>query len=194
MKNNKIKKILCIPIFILLFSLLLYNIVLITGAIINPDKTPSFFGIKTYVIVSGSMQPEINIGDMVVVKEVNDTELNVGDIISYRNGQSVVTHRIHQINYVNGKKEYITKGDYNNTQDSIIITIDSIEGKVIKTFKGIGHISLFLQSKYSIIIITIIFFIYLLSRKNKSDNIEILKDMNEIEKEEMEELMDDEII
>lgn len=171
MKSNKIKNILCIPIFILLFSLLLYNIVLITRAIVNPDKTPCFFGIKTYVIVSGSMQPELNIGDMVVVKEVSDMDLNVGDIISYRNGQSIITHRIHQVNYVDGKKQYITKGDYNNIQDSIVITIDSIEGKVINNLKGVGYISLFLQSKYSIIIITIVFFIYLLSKKNKKEDL-----------------------
>lgn len=171
MKNNKIKEILIIPFFIFLFSLLTYNIVLISQSIITPDKTPSFFGIKTYVIVSGSMQPELDIGDMGVVKEMNDSELNVGDIISYRNGQSIITHRIHKIYYKGGQKNYITKGDYNNIEDSIILTIDSIEGKVINKLSGIGNIALFLQSKYSIIAIVIIFFLYLLSTKNKKEDL-----------------------
>lgn len=171
MKNSKLKQILIIPLFIFLFSLLIYNVVLISQAIITQNKTPSFFGIKTYTIVSGSMQPELNIGDMVVVKETNDNELNVGDIISYRNGQSVVTHRIHKIYYKDGQKQYITKGDYNNVEDSIILTIDSIEGKVVNKLSGIGNITLFLQSKYSIIVITIIFFIYFLSRKNKKEDL-----------------------
>ena len=171
MKNNKIRQILSIPFFIFLFSLLTYNIVLISQSIITPDKTPSFFGIKTYVIVSGSMQPELDVGDMVVVKEMNDSELNVGDIISYRNGQSIITHRIHKIYYKDGQKNYITKGDYNNIEDSIILTIDSIEGKVINKLSGIGNIALFLQSKYSIIAIVIIFFLYLLSIKNKKEDL-----------------------
>lgn len=171
MKNNKIKKILSIPLFLFLSLLLIYNIVLIAKSIITPNKTPSFFGIKTYVIVSGSMQPELNIGDMVVVKEVNDSELMIGDIISYRNGQNVVTHRIYKIYYTDGQKNYITKGDYNNVEDSVILTINSIEGKVINKLSGIGNITLFLQSKYSIIIITLIFFLYLLSRKNKKEDL-----------------------
>lgn len=171
MKNKRLKQIISIPIFIFLFLLLIYNIVLISQAIITPNKTPSFLGIKTYTIVSGSMQPELNIGDMVVVKEITDDELNIGDIISYRNGQSVVTHRIHKIYYKDGQKQYITKGDYNNVEDSTILTIDSIEGKVVNKLSGIGNITLFLQSKYSIIVITIILFIYILSRKNKKEDL-----------------------
>lgn len=171
MKNKKFQQIISIPVFIVLFLLLIYNMVLISQSIITPSKTPSFFGIKTYVIVSGSMQPELNIGDMVVVKEITDSELNVGDIISYRNGQSVVTHRIHKIYYKDGQKQYITKGDYNNVEDSIVLTINSIEGKVVNKLTGIGNITIFLQSKYPIIIITIIFFLYLLSRKNKKEDL-----------------------
>ena len=39
---------------------------------------------------------------------------------------------IHKIYYKDGQKQYITKGDYNNVEDSTILTIDSIEGKVEK--------------------------------------------------------------
>lgn len=51
-KNDKIKKILSLAVYMVLIPLLVYNISLIAQSIINPNKTPSFFGIKTYVIVS----------------------------------------------------------------------------------------------------------------------------------------------
>lgn len=169
MNSKVIKQLFSILIFLGLISILVYNIFLIFQAIIMPNKTPNILGIKTYVIISGSMEPELNIGDMVIVKEISDYELNVGDIISYRNGQSVITHRIEKIHYNNGQISYITKGDANNVEDSTIITNDDIEGKVINKLSGIGNIILFLQSKYSIILITVIFFLYFMSRKKKKE-------------------------
>lgn len=167
MKNKLFSQIVSIALLILLALLLIYNITLISQSVINPSKTPSFLGVKTYTIISGSMQPELNIGDIVVVKEVGDNELNIDDIIAYRSGQNIVTHRIVSINYVNGQKQYTTKGDYNNIEDDEILTIKSIEGKVVNKIKYIGNITILLQEKFSIILIMLVFFIYISSKKNK---------------------------
>lgn len=51
-KSNKIKKVISIAIYIMLIPLLIYNISLIAQSVINPSKTPSFLGIKTYIIIS----------------------------------------------------------------------------------------------------------------------------------------------
>ena len=85
--------------------------------------------------------------------------LEVGDIISFRQGQSIVTHRISEIVENNGEIEYKTKGDNNNAEDSGTISGDLIEGKVVSVIPTIGNISVFLQNK--ILIITIILLIYL---------------------------------
>ena len=85
--------------------------------------------------------------------------LEVGDIISFRQGQSIVTHRISEIVENNGETEYKTKGDNNNAEDSGTISGDLIEGKVVSVIPTIGNISVFLQNK--ILIITIILLIYL---------------------------------
>ena len=108
-RKNKVRTIMRILVYLLLFPLLIYNISLIFQALINPNKTPSFLGIKTFVIVSGSMQPEFDIGDVVVVKEVAENELQSGDVISYREGQSIITHRIIGIENVDNKKLFKTK-------------------------------------------------------------------------------------
>lgn len=171
MKNNIFKKILSVIVFLILIVILTYNTIIIVKSFIEPNKTPNFLGIKTYIIVSGSMEPNINIGDMVIVKEVDESKLKVGDIISYRNGQNVITHRITKINIDNENIQYITKGDNNNTEDSVVLTIDSIEGKVIKKIPYIGKFILFMQNKLAIIILVVLFFIYFLNRKNKKEEL-----------------------
>lgn len=159
-RKNQIRKIRTTLVYIFLLPLLIYNVSLIFQAVTNPSKTPSVFGIKTYVIVSGSMQPELDIGDIVVVKEVNESELQSGDIISYREGQSVITHRIIGIENLENKKLFKTKGDSNNTEDFVAIAMSEIEGKVINSISGLGKIALMLQDKVVIIFIMIVFYAY----------------------------------
>ena len=111
---------------------------MIFQAVLKPNKTPSFFGIKSFVIVSGSMKPRLNLGDMVFVKEVTIEELNKNDIISYKDENSIVTHRIKDIEIVDGIKYFITKGDNNNTKDNCEVSINDIEGKLIFSIPLIG--------------------------------------------------------
>lgn len=160
-RATKVRNIIVILVYILLTPILLYNFYLIAQQIINPGKTPSFFGYKTYVIISGSMQPEIQIGDLVIVKEATDDELHVGDIISYKDGQSIITHRVSEKTAVNGRVEYKTKGDSNNSDDGKIIKTGLIEGKVIKKIPYLGTIALILQKKISIIVVGIIVYMYI---------------------------------
>lgn len=170
--ENRIKKSINIIIDIILIIIMLYNISLIAQSILRPDKTPNFLGIKTYVIISGSMEPNINIGDLVIAKKTKN-ELQIGDVISYRKGHSVITHRISQkIENENGEKIYKTKGDNNNTEDSEEIKPEDIEGKVIKVIPKIGNITLVLQNKMiaTIVLIILSMYIYKNYKKNKKLN------------------------
>lgn len=160
-KKAKIKRRLIAIVYIFLVPLLIYNTSLIVQAIINPNRTPSFLGIKTYVIISGSMMPELEIGDIVVSKNVEQEELKEGDIISFRQGQNVVTHRIAEKLVVNGEEQYKTKGDNNNVADSGTISYDLIEGKAIAVIPNIGKIALLLQDKMTIIVILAIIYLYI---------------------------------
>ena len=163
-KEIKRKRIVSICVYIILIPILIYNINLIIKAIIKPNETPSFLGIKTYVIISGSMEPNINIGDIVIAKSIKNKEesIKVGDIISYRKGQNVITHRITNIEKdENGILRIATKGDNNNTEDSERILINNIEGKVITIIPKIGYITLILKDKVLIILIFIIAYVYI---------------------------------
>ena len=174
--ENRIRNILYGIMYAVLIIIMVYNISLIAQSILKPNKTPSFLGVKTYVIISGSMEPNIEIGDIVVGKA--EENLDIGDVISYRKGQSVITHRITQINKnENGEIEYRTQGDNNNVEDEESIKPSNIEGKVIKIVPKLGKVTLILQNKVIIIFIFIIFYIYVSRnyKKNKKVNERHLK-------------------
>lgn len=163
---NNIKRIFSTLAYLLLVPLLVYNISLIIQSVMYPNKTPNFLGFKTYVIVSGSMVPELEIGDIVIVKTINPEELEENEIISFRKGQSVITHRIIEIMETDNGREFKTKGDSNNTEDTEVIRNTEIEGKVIQKIPLIGKFALMLKSKKVIIILVIAYYIYLVQNQS----------------------------
>lgn len=163
-KKNKISKRIRMIVYIILIPILIYNIIIILQSTLNPNEKNNLI-IRAYVIVSGSMEPELSIGDLVVVKQENN--LKEGDIISFWYGESIVTHRIIKIEKENGKNIYTTKGDSNNVEDNGTITDENIIGKKIITIPKLGKITLIFQGKLAIIIMLIIFLIYIKCIKMK---------------------------
>ena len=145
-----------------LIVLLIYNLTIIVKSIVNPNKTPSFLGIKTYIIVSGSMEPNLNIGDIVIVRETLD--IKVGDVISFRENMEIITHRVSDIQKLNGEIKYQTKGDNNNNVDTEFVALKNIEGKVINKIPKIGKVLLLLQRKEIIILAIVAYYIYIIRR------------------------------
>ena len=96
-------------------------------------KYCNVFGYTYFQILTGSMEKEINIDDVVIVKLGN--KVKKGDIISYNSGDVIVTHRIVEMN----DEEIITKGDANNANDDPIKKADVI-GKVVYVGKRFGRI------------------------------------------------------
>lgn len=145
-------------IYMLLIPVIIFNFTLIIKSFINPNKAPDFFGYKNFVIVSGSMEPTIMTGDVILVKEVPQDEIQKGDIISFSQGGTNVTHRIIDRIQENGLTKYKTKGDNNNTEDKETITYNQIEGKYQFKINQFGIIIDILKSKITlmILILTII--------------------------------------
>ena len=177
--ENRRKIIFRIVIYILIIPIIIYNISLIVFSIINKNETPCFFGIKTFVIVSGSMQPDLMIGDIVIVKNCDKNDINVGDIISYRSGQSVITHRIVEFIESDGQTGYITKGDNNNVKDNVVVKFEDIEGKYIGKISKLGNVVLFLKNKIVIISIILIFYLIYVHELKVNEKIQIRKEKRE---------------
>ena len=93
--------------------------------------TLGIFPIKPIGVASGSMQPTINVGDMVIVQKCNSNDVNVDDIIEYTKNNYSVIHRVIEKYQKDGKTYFITKGDNNNNSDGKPVSEEMLKGKVI---------------------------------------------------------------
>ena len=82
------------------------------------------FGYTFFEVATGSMEPTIDVGDVIIVKITN--EVNENDIIVCNKDNAFITHRLIKIEEDN----FITKGDANNTEDEPMQKSDLI-GKVV---------------------------------------------------------------
>lgn len=181
--SNKIKKRLNIMFYVILIPLLAYNMALIVQAVVRPNETPAFLGYKMYVIISGSMQPELEVGDIVVVKKINPNDLKKDDVISFRKGQTIITHRIAEVKNAEEKLQFLTKGDNNNTNDKDLVSDKEIEGIVVNKIQKLGKIVLKLRDKTLIIVIILIYYIFLMY----DQSVQKRKNLRRIKREEYEE-------
>ena len=125
------------------------------------DNSPPVF--NAYVVMSGSMLPQIKIKDIVVTKRVPEERLKVEDVITFispdeRLGGITITHRIKEKFYDDSIKGfyYRTKGDNNNIADPALVPYDNILGKVILKIPKLGDLQDILASKGTVIIVIII--------------------------------------
>jgi len=95
---------------------------------------------KTLVVLSGSMEPAIHTGSVVVVKPVSDYK--IGDVITFgpmSKTRVPTTHRIYDIKVNAGTPVYLTKGDANNAPDTREIQKRDIIGKVLFSLPYLGY-------------------------------------------------------
>lgn len=116
---------------------------------------------NAYVIISGSMEPIIKVKDAVLVRRCEEDDIKVGDVVTYRSMDEafygiLITHRVVNIQYENGQKIFITKGDNNDTVDRKPITFSQIQGKVAMRIPKIGYLKYFLTDYYGWITLVVI--------------------------------------
>nr|WP_288678896.1 signal peptidase I [uncultured Clostridium sp.] len=79
-------------IYYIVISMLV--IILVNNFMSKSDSIFKAVGFRTYSILSGSMEPEINTGDLAIVKSIDFEDVKVGDIITFKYEGKVVTHRV----------------------------------------------------------------------------------------------------
>lgn len=104
-----------------------------------------------YVIISGSMEPNIHVYDVIISKRVDPSTLEVGDVITFHSNDTrfygeTVTHRIVEV--IDSKKGiYRTKGDANNVEDEALTVGENIMGKVVMRIPQLGRVQSFIATK-----------------------------------------------
>lgn len=107
------------------------------------------FGYKPAIVLSGSMEPTIETGSIVLIDK-NDTEdIAKGDIIAFNVDNTFITHRVTKID----DEGIHTKGDGNQTADLWVLQQDDVVGKTAYWIPKAGYIASWLTSKKGMIIV-----------------------------------------
>lgn len=165
----------CINIFynVLFYGVLVLIILFLLIGFLSKNSGNGFSvgGYKAFDILTGSMNPTIKPGSLVIVKEINPSDIKKDDVITFRSDitGNITTHRAIEIDKVNGNLEFTTKGDANNVQDPVKLEASNVVGKVIFQIPYVGGISRTIQENKVVCIIGVLVFITLISIISKKD-------------------------
>lgn len=98
------------------------------------------------VVLSGSMAPLFNPGDIVLLERVNGSEVAVGDVVAFRppnagEENTFVTHRIVGVVEENGTRYFKTKGDNNEDLDPFLVPEGNVYGRAVFSIPYLGYLT-----------------------------------------------------
>lgn len=145
---------------VILIPILLINLTLIVKSFTNKEEVPSIGGRLPLIVLTDSMYPEIESGDLIICHTAEAEDIEVRDVIAFfdpaGNGSSIVTHRVIEIVEENGQISFRTQGDNNNTEDRLLVPADNLVGVYQSRIAGAGHIAMFMQSTTGLIICVVL--------------------------------------
>ena len=159
----------------LVFGLSFYSY---NAKVVSRDPMPMPFGIGVSVVLSGSMEPELSVGDLIIV--VKEDAYAVDDVVVFQSGQSAVVHRIISID----GEDVVTQGDANNSPDEPI-SVFAIKGRVKTAIPGVGYfISMVKTPMGTIVILGLAIFLWVryLGQEKQVENDQLDHIREEIEK------------
>lgn len=149
---------------------------ILIGAVLfafNTSPTKSIFGFRYYTVLTESMAPAYNIGDLIFVKISGPEDISVGDVITFnpsRDSDAYLTHRVIEKfdDYEGtGVTCFRTKGDANNAEDSFLIESERVIGTVRFGIPKLGFVIRFVQLRWYFVVafvVMLIVFINLLKQ------------------------------
>ena len=163
---------------IVFVPVILVNAALIAGRCLHPDELPGVFGVKPAVVLSGSMEPTIQTGDLITVTDCDPTALHEGDVVRYLSSGKAITHRIASVTTgEDGQLRYVTQGDANNAADRLPVTVDQVQGVWSgMRLPGVGNAILFMQTPAGMVLFIVcplaLFFAWDVWRRRRLDKAE----------------------
>lgn len=150
---NVLGGILCV-IFI---PIIICNVILIARSYLAPDRLPTVFGFSPVIVLSGSMYPEFDAGDLILLKEVDAEEVQKDDVICYfsdGNKETAITHRVMDVQKDDeGNPVFVTKGDANDSEDLTAVTAEMVQGRYTGVYlPKLGDVAVFLQTPMGMVL------------------------------------------
>lgn len=176
-KHSIAKKIWNIFMKIVTIIIALVSIIIIVQKVTNNKQ--SFMGYRIFRVQTGSMIPKYQVGDVILVKEREIDKIKVGDDVTYLGKEGatkgiLITHRVIDIEEIDGQKAFHTQGIANNIEDPIVYG-QQINGVVQSKMYILTLICKMLNNKYIFYfcgILPLTIYVFFRVFKNSSDKYE----------------------
>lgn len=151
-KRKKISNILSTVLLVAVFLLLV--VIFITRL---TGHVPTIFGYSVFRVQTDSMEPTLEVGDVIIDKKVPANEIKKGDIVTYDclsgslAGQTITHRVVTEPENKNGTYYYQTQGDRAGAELDAVISYDQIEGKMINKVPWMNKIYSFFLSPYGLV-------------------------------------------
>jgi len=113
-------------------------------------------GYYSSVILSGSMEPTIPVGSIVVTQKIDVDNVKAGDIIVFQRSKSKTLHRVIDKIVENDSYYFKTKGDANEDPDPWIVQPEQVQGSLLLTIPYYGYLLYFAGTPIGFILMVII--------------------------------------
>jgi signal peptidase len=103
---------------------------------------PFALGLKPYTVLSGSMEPTVDTGDIVVTSPIDASEAGVGDIVTFKDPEGsgdLITHRVRAVRREGDQLNFVTRGDANNNAERWSIPADGSIGTLDYRIPKLGY-------------------------------------------------------
>lgn len=179
---------------IILIPILVINCILIVKSFTS-EEVPSVAGTLPLIVLTDSMYPLIESGDLIICHTEDPENIQVDDVIAFfdpaGNGSSIVTHRVIEVTEQGGAIAWRTKGDNNNTEDRLLVTADKLVAVYEGTrLAGFGNVALFMQTTPGLIVCVVCPILLLVGydmirrrmyeKANKQDTDQLLAELEEL--------------
>ncbi len=119
------------------------------------------------IVKSGSMQPYMPPGSLLVFKSATISDVSRGEVVVFRESKSsslLITHRAVDKIFKKDGFYVKTKGDTNHRADTMLVGEDQIIGKAAYIFPGVGRIFGFAKTPVGLLILNLMlaFFVLLM--------------------------------
>ncbi len=180
---------------LVLIPILIINCTLIVRSYLDKENVPSVGGFFPMIVLTDSMYPGIQSGDLIICHTKDAEDVEVGDVISFfdpaGNGTSVVTHRVVEITTQDGELAFRTKGDANNAEDASLVPAQSLVGVYRSRLAGAGNVAMFMQTTSGLIVCVIVPMVLLVGydlirrrtydRRRQADTDALLAELKELQ-------------
>jgi signal peptidase len=120
---------------------------------------PNLFGMRDLTVLSGSMEPTIHTGDVVVERQISPLDVRIGDVVSFKDPEDpgvLITHRVQDIQVRDGLVEFVTRGDANTGVERWKMSADGTIGRVEYHVWRLGYLLYWIRGRLGRLLLVVL--------------------------------------